>query len=653
MTKPKWISVDIETFSRTDIKKSGLIKYALDESFEVMLFAYSLQGHPVRIVDLTNGEKIPQQVVEWLFDAEIEKRAWNAVFENFCLSRHFGKRLDPAQWRCTMAKAAYNGLPLGLDACGAALNLDKQKLSEGKKLITYFCVPCKPTKRNNQRLRNLSKHDPEKWELFKQYCIRDVEVEMNIESKLVVPFPAKEQRVYALDAAINRRGFMVDLDFVQKVLHLDYEHKEHLMKRAVEITGLQNPNSVKQLKEWLQEETEEYIASLDKKNVKLLLTILKDNKDALEMLYIRRELAMSSIKKYKPMLMYADTSGCVRGVIQYYGANRTGRFAGRGVQPHNLTKNEMKFSDLVYLRGLIKSGVGHETLSMMYDSVSDCLKQLVRTAIVPGVAHKFVVGDFTAIEAVVQAWLSVEKWRLYAIEQRKDIYIASASQMFHIPEAEITKDSPLRQKGKVSELALGFGGGAGALIQMGALDMGIAETELQSIVDRWRAASPNIVKCWKTLESAFRYALQNPGQVVACIRGLIKFQFYKGNMLMKLPSGRCLVYQSARMPDGYHLEYKGQNQTTKQWQTISTYGGKIFENAVQAIARDLLVDAMLRIDDLGYSIVLHVHDEIVTEVPEDDTTASNIINEQMRILPAWAKGMPVRAEVFETKFYRK
>lgn len=548
-----------------------------------------------------------------------------------------------------MVKAAYNGLPMKLEHAGAVLKLDKQKLSDGKDLVKYFCMPCKPTKRNGNRGRNLPEHDRIKWMQFKAYNIRDVDTEAAIDNKLIIDLPKQELLLYAIDQHINRRGVRIDKDLIDKVIDLDTRYRAALIEKAKEITGVENPNSVAQLKEWLEEEMDEYIASLDAKNV-LRLKKLAPLGKAADILHIRRELAISSVKKYYKMLAYADQFLRIQGQFQFYGA-LTGRWAGRGVQLHNLTRNKLKYNDLVYLRELIKSGAGYEVLEWLYESVSECLKELIRPAIVPSPGYKLVVGDFSAIEAVVLAWLSGEKWRLQAFKDKKDIYIASAARMFHLQENSIDEDSPIRQKGKVSELSLGYGGSVGALIRMGALDMSLKETDLPQLVAAWRLANPAICKAWKTIDQAFRYALMHAGEVVACFQGRIKFQFYKGRMLMRLPSGRFLVYNTPELIDG-QLSYYGQNQTTKQWQRQHIYGGKLIENAVQAIARDLLANAMITIHPV-YPIVLHVHDEIGVEVHEDNKQAVKYIEEVMSELPGWASDMPVRAKVFETYFYRK
>lgn len=653
--KPKKISIDIETYSATDIKKHGLFRYTMDSAFEIMLLAYKIDNEIPICIDLTAGEQIPFWLRQYIDDPDVIKTAWNANFEIGCLSREFGYALDASQWRCTMARAAYNGYPLSLDAAGKALRLPKEKLSAGKDLIRYFCIPCKGTKRNEGRLRNRSTDDPEKWQLFKEYCIRDVEVEAEIDSRLLFKLPATEQKIYTLDQKINKRGFNVDLTLINKVMQLDTDYRAHLRERAIEITGVDNPNSTQQLLKWLNEEMEDYVTHLDKKNVEALKKIAP-NEQVAELLDIRKELALSTVKKYGSMLAYADESGCVRGTTQYYGANRTGRFAGRGVQPQNFASNKLKYSDLLYLRNLVREGTSYSVLGMLYDSVSGCLKELVRTAIVPGYGQKLLAGDFSAIEAVVLAWLSNEPWRVKAFEAKKDIYIASIARMMNIPESGIDKNIPegkaLRQRGKVSELALGYGGAAGALIQMGALDMGIKEIELDGIVARWRLANPQVCKSWQTVQSAFKHALLHPGEIVGCLRGILKFQFYRGKMLMRLPSGRFLVYDTPELIDG-KLSYYGQDQKTRQWARIPTYGGKLIENATQAIARDLLTEAMLRVDAAGFRIVLHVHDEIVVEVDANDEEAAERLEKLMSIRPEWGKDILIRAECFEGSFYRK
>ena len=650
--KPSILRVDIETYSEAPLtgpKAVGTYRYAAHPTFEVLLFAYKADDQPTICIDLKKGQRIPIDVENWLFDPKVIKVAWNAAFEIFCLGVYFKRPMIIEQWRCTMVKAAYNGLPMKLEQAGAALKLDKQKMVEGKDLIKFFCTPCKPTKRNDMRTRNLPEHAPEKWRDFKLYNIRDVDVEGAIDKALIINLPANEWQLYAIDQRINMKGVRIDRDLINKIINLDSTYRSHLFERAIEITGLKNPNSVKQLKEWLEEEIDEEIDSLNKDNVIRLKQIITEGK-VNEVLEIRKEIAISSVKKYYKMLTYADRFDRIQGQFQFFGA-LTGRWAGRGVQLHNLTRNEMKLADLTYLRTIVKEGASYEVLSWLYESVSGCLKELIRPAIVPNVGYKLVIGDFKAIEAIVLAWLSGEKWRLKAFEDKKDIYILSASRMFHIPETEISKDSPIRQRGKVSELSLGYGGADGALIRMGAIKMGLKASELPGIVSAWRQANPAIVKSWRTMQEAFKYALLNPGTVVACFGGKIKFQFYKGRMLMRLPSGRFICYNTPELIEG-QLSYYGQNQTTKQWQRQHIYGGKLIENAVQAIARDLLANAMLNVDAV-YPIVLHVHDEIGIEVVEEDNKAIKQLSWLMSELPDWAIGMPVSADVFETQFYRK
>lgn len=649
MQKPKKLRIDIETFSGENIK-NGLFKYINHSEFEVLLFSFACDDDNAVCVDLKQGQRIPQYVIDWIYDPSVIKTAWKADFEIACLGRYFNRALDASQWRCTMVKAAYNGYPMSLDAAGKALKLDVLKMKEGKDLIRLFCVPCRPSKKNLHRYRNLPEHFPDKWLQFKRYCNRDVNVEKHIDNTLLFDLPTREQAIYAMDQRINKTGLLCDRNFVNNVIHINTTYREHLITRAKILTGVDNPNSVKQLKTWLEEETDEYIPSLDKKAVEQLRKMAQPEKVD-ELLHIRQELALSSVKKYQKMLDMATASGHLLYQFQYYGATNTGRWASRGVQLHNLARNKMKLPELTYLRNLVKNGVDHHTLSLLYDSPSSVLKELIRTAFIPGVGSKFVIGDFSAIEAVVLAWLSSEQWRLNAFKQKKDIYIASASRMFRIPESEIDDDGPIRQRGKVAELALGYQGASGALLKMGALDMGIQMRELEPIVAQWRAANKSIVQAWYTTEKAFKYALLNPGEIVAVFGGKLRFRFYRGKMLMRLPSGRYLVYDSPELIENRLTCYR-QNQKTKQWMKHDLYGGLLIENAVQAIARDLLADAMLRVDK-RYVIGLHVHDEIGCVVDENDNMAVSELERLMSELPEWGKDIPVRAKVFEASFYRK
>lgn len=648
----KKLSVDIETYSSVDLIEEGLYKYVESPDFEVLLFGYKIDDRPACVVDLANGEQIPKAVMRYLYDPGVEKTAWNAAFEMACLSKFFDAPMLYRQWSCTMVKASYNGLPMSLDKTGQVLKLDKLKMSEGKDLIKYFCVPCKPTKKNRGRTRNFAKHDPGKWNLFKDYCARDCEVEHAIDKALPLELPKIEKKYWLMDQRINREGVRVDRELIENIIRLNDRNSEMLMERTIELTGVDNPNSPAQLRDWLSQEFDDDVKTVNAKAVQQLLKVAP-NVNVTEVLNMRKELGLSSIKKYWTMLAMSDDDDIVRGLYEFYGAGRTGRWAGRKVQPQNLPRQKMRYKDIVYLRTLIKSGTDHYTLSMLYDRIAPLFKELIRTAFIPRSGNKFIIGDFSAIEAVVLSWLANEKWRLDVFKGHGKIYEASASKMFNVPMGKITKDSDLRQRGKVSELALGYGGAENALITMGALDMGLKESELPGIVSRWRWANPTVVKSWKTVEAAFKYALGNPGAVVGCLRGLLKFQFYKGCMLMKLPSGRYLVYRTPELISG-QLSYYGMNQTTKQWCCQHIYGGKIIENAVQAIARDILANAMLEAHTKTRAqLVLHVHDELVGEVPEGDTETIRDITRIMSTAPPWAKDLPLKADIFQSPFYRK
>ena len=588
------LGIDIETFSDVDLIKCGVYAYADSPAFEVLLFAYSFDGEETQIIDLAQGEAIPAEVESAIFDDSITKTAFNANFERTCLSRFFGTQLSPYSWHCSAVQAAMLALPRSLEDVGAVLGLDKQKMKEGKELIRYFCVPCKPTKANGGRTRNLPHHAPEKWELFKTYCKRDVDVEKAIRQKLHgFPVPESEMEMYRLDQEINDRGVLVDLALVHQAISCERLHKEIVTKRAYELTGLENPNSVAQMKGWLEEKGLE-IESLSKQAVSEL--IKETDGEVEELLRLRLLMAKTSVKKYEAMERSVCSDGRVHGLLQFYGANRTGRWAGRLVQVQNLPQNHIV--DLELARSLVKQG-WFEEVELFYDSTPNVLSELIRTAFVPKEGCRFIVADFSAIEARVLAWLSGEQWRLDVFASHGKIYEASASAMFHVPIEEITKSSPLRQKGKISELALGYGGSVGALTSMGALDMGLAEEELSPLVSTWRNANPHITQFWWDVDAA---AIKTVTEKKETRVGRITFFYQSGILFVMLLSGRRLAYVKPRMDVNKFgrngLTYEGISESGK-WGRIETYGPKLVENIVQGTARDLLAEAMLRLKKPG------------------------------------------------------
>ena len=640
------LSIDIETFSTTDLIKSGVYRYVEDSIFQILLFGYSVDHGPVRVVDLASGEKIPADIIAALDDSNVIKWAFNAQFERTCLSKLVGHQLAPEGWHCTMIWAATLGLPLSLEGVGTVLGLEKQKLKEGKDLIRYFCVPCKATKVNDGRTRNYPVNDKEKWELFKFYNARDVETELAIQDKLA-RFPVSEYvwEQYHLDQHINDAGIALDMELVEKAITCDKAFKKKHMDRARLLTGLENPNSPIQLKEWLESKGVK-VDSLAKAAVKEMLT--EADGEVEEVLQLRQLLAKSSVKKYAAMKHAVCHDGRARGLIQFYGANRTGRYSGRLVQVQNLPQNHI--SDLKIARELIKSG-DFEGAELLYDSVPNVLSELIRTAFVPKKGDKFLVADFSAIEARVIAWLAGEKWRMDVFATHGKIYEASASAMFHIPIEEITKGSPLRQKGKIAELALGYGGSVGALTAMGALDMGVAEEELKPLVDAWRKSNPMITKLWWDVDKAAVTAIKEKKPVK--LQGLI-FEYVSGILFIQLPSGRRLAYVKPRLFENdfgrENISYEGVGES-KKWMRIPSYGPKFVENIVQGIARDILAETMNRLAEAGYHIVMHVHDECVIEAPLD-TDLETICN-LMGHTPAWAPGLLLRADGYECEFYKK
>ena len=640
------LSIDIETFSSVDLAKSGVYRYAEAPDFEILLFGYSVDAGPVQVVDFACGEKIPKEIQQAILDNNVTKWAFNAQFERICLSKYFGIHLAPDSWRCTMVWSAYLGLPLSLEGAAIVTGADKKKLTKGKELIRYFSVPCKPTVTNGGRTRNLPEHAPEKWNSFKAYNLRDVEVELSIQEKLQkFPMPEEEWNNYILDQQINDRGIQLDLELVKKAIQCDEKVREELTSRLKELTDLDNPNSVVQMKSWLSEKGLE-TDSLDKASVKALLKEAPDNLS--EVLELRQLLAESSVKKYTAMENAVCTDGRARGLLQFYGANRTGRFAGRLIQVQNLPQNHL--SDLEQARRLVRGG-HFDALEILYDSIPGVLSELIRTAFVPKKGYKFIVADFSAIEARVIAWIAGETWRNEVFATHGKIYEASASQMFKVPLEEVTKGSPLRQKGKIAELALGYGGSVGALKAMGALDMGLTEEELKPLVYAWRNANPNIVRLWWDVDRAVKEAVTERCRTET---HRIRFEYRSGMLLIWLPSGRQLTYVKPRMGinrfGSEAVTYEGVG-ATKKWERIESYGPKFVENIVQAISRDLLCHSMRNLDESGLNIVMHVHDEVVLEVPLEICVQDICV--LMGQVPPWAHGLLLRADGFECDFYKK
>ena len=662
MSKIKIISIDIETFSDVDLQKSGVYKYVQSPEFEILLIGYSINGSDVIIVDLTQGETIPVDVIMALIDETIIKWAFNAQFERICLSAYLkkyypqyfysysipedtvGDYLDPRSWRCSMIWSAYMGLPLSLAGVGAVLGLEEQKLKEGKDLIRYFCVPCKPTKINGGRVRNLPHHDMAKWHSFIYYNKRDVKVEMSIQAKLEkFPVPNFIWEEYHLDQEINDRGIQLDMEVVTNAISIDEHSRTKLTEDMKKLTGLDNPNSVHQMKQWLADKGLE-TDSLDKKAV---LDLLKTVTEPLRsVLILRQQLAKSSVKKYQAMENAVCEDGRARGMFQFYGANRSGRWAGRLIQLQNLPQNHMP--DLEQARSLIKVS-NYDALEILYDDIPDTLSQLIRTAFVPRRGMKFVVADFSAIEARVLSFLAKETWRNKVFKDNGDIYCASASAMFGVPVEKHGVNSHLRQKGKIAELALGYGGSVGALKSMGALDMGLTEEELQPLVDAWRSANPMIVQFWWDVDRAVKSSVK---QKISTETHGIHFICKSGMLFIKLPSGRCLSYVKPRMGEnkfgGEAVTYEGVG-ATKKWERIESYGPKFVENIVQAISRDIL---MYAIKTLSHCFICgHVHDEVIIECSQG--LSVDAICDQMGRTPPWIDGLLLRADGYETMFYKK
>ena len=641
------LAIDIETYSEVDLPKSGVYAYSDSPSFEILLFAYAFNDEPTQIVDLACGEVLPERVRKALEDPTVIKTAFNAAFERTCISRYLGKQLSPESWQCTAVQSAMLALPLSLDGVGEVLKIQRKKLKEGADLVRYFSLPCKPTKSNGGRTRNRPADAPEKWERFKEYCIRDVDAEREIREKLHnFPIPDSEMMLYRMDQEINDRGILVDRELVAGAVECDNRYKDLVTARAYELTGLENPNSPAQIKGWLTDRGVS-VDSLDKKAVKGMISDAQG--EVLEVLQLRLLMAKTSVKKYEAIERSVCSDGRVHGLLQFYGANRTGRWAGRLVQVQNLPQNHIQQLELC--RELVKRR-DLETLDMLFDSTPGVLSELIRTAFIPKTGCRFVVADFAAIEARVLAWFSGEQWRLNTFAEGGDIYCASASQMFGVPVVKHGENGHLRQKGKIAELALGYGGSVGALTAMGALEMGMQEEELQPLVNQWRGSNPHITKFWWDVDAAAVKAVKEKTTVPY---GNLCFSYESGILFVTLPSGRRLSYIKPRMCENRYgrdsLSYEGVGES-KKWMRIETYGPKLVENIVQGTARDLLAYAMLQLRNAGFDIVMHIHDEAVLEVPEGVSSVDEICR-IMAVAPDWAIGLPLRADGYECPFYKK
>lgn len=644
------LHIDLETYSDIDIGKCGAYRYVDSPNFEILLLAYAYDDEPVTVIDLAQNEAIPKDVLAGISDEGVTKVAHNAAFERVCLSKYLNKRLDPKAWHCTMVHALSLGFPASLADVGKALNLeeDKQKMAVGKRLITYFCKPCKPTQANGQRTRNYPHHDPEKWDLFKEYNRQDVVTEQAIYDKLMkFPLPESERILYCLDQSINDYGIGVDTDLMDKVIGYSKEYEAALRKECEELTGGINIHSIVQLKQWLTEQEGRQIDSLTKDDVDQLLKLdLKPSSKRI--LELRQETGKTSVKKYEAFERSICSDGRIHGAFQFYGAGRTGRWAGRLIQPQNFPRNA--FEDIALARQMVKSEQWDE-IEMLYGSMNDVFSTLIRTLIVPPEGMTFAIADYSAIEARVVAWMADEKWRQDVFANGGDIYCMSATQMFGVPVEKHGQNSHLRKKGKVAELACGYGGGVGALRKMGGEQMGLTEKEMDDIVKKWRRSSPHVVRLWRELGDAAIEAIDTRLRV-KCSHG-VSFKYAKGILFMTLPSGRSLAYVQPRF-DGRELTYMGMNQTTRKWERTKTWGGKLTENLIQAIARDCLAESMTKIQQAGYHIVMHVHDEVIVEVPSEDAEEHlKRIEELMGEPIEWAPGLLLTADGFTSEYYRK
>lgn len=647
----KKLSCDIETFSDVDLIRCGVYKYADSPDFEMLLFAYAADDGDVHIIDIAGGEELPEKIIQAIKSDTVVKTAYNAQFERVCLSRYLklpeGEYLNPQSWYCTAVQAAELALPLSLADVGSVLGLERQKMTEGKELIKYFCVPCKPTKSNGNRTRNRPCHDINKWETFKKYCMRDVDVERQIADKLkMYPIRDEEHRLYVLDQIINDRGVLVDSELAEQAVKLNSIQSAVAVEQAYMITGLENPNSVTQLKQWLKENGVE-IESLSKKAVKSLAD--ETDGDVSKMLKLRLLMAKTSVKKYEAVIRSVCSDNRVHGMMRFCGANRTGRWSGNILQPQNLPQNHLP--DLTLARDIVKDG-DFEMLDMMFGNVPNVLSELIRTVLIPKPNHRFIVADFSAIEARVLAWIAGEQWRIDTFKNGGDIYCASASKMFKVPVEKNGVNGELRQKGKISELACGYGGSVGALKNMGAVEMGVQENELQGLINDWRNANPHIVRFWYEVGNAAMKAIKEKTTVPL---GKLVFAYERGILFIRLPSGRRLSYIKPRIGTnrfgGDSITYMGIN-SAKKWDRLETFGGKLTENIVQGTARDLLANALINAANAGYDTVFHVHDEIICEVPNGYGSVDELCR-LMCIKPEWADGLPLNADGFECEYYKK
>ncbi len=642
------LSIDLETYSSVDLQDSGVYAYAESEDFQILLLAYAWDNYPVQVIDMSESKQLPKELESALLSDFFLKTAFNANFERVCLAKYLGRTLPPEQWSCTSVMARELGLPGDLKGCGNALHFDedKQKLKTGSALINFFCKPCTPTKSNGYRTRNLPYHNEEKWEDFKVYNIRDVETEREIR-KILERFPTKdsEQALWVIDQKINDRGVQVDLDLAEKASFFDKSMKQKLKEEAFYLTGLSNPNSTPQVKTWIEEQTGIAVKSLNKADIPELREQIQDE-NVLRLLDVRAGLSKTSLEKYDAMLRVACSDGRVRGVTQFYGASRTGRWAGRLIQMQNLPQNKMSEDALDSARAILKQG-NYRGLEMVFDDVPDTLSQLIRTAFIPKEGHRFIVADFSAIEARVLAWIASEQWRLEVFATHGKIYEASAEQMFHLPKGSVKKGDPMRQKGKVSELALGYGGSVGALISMGALKMGLEEAELKPLVDSWRRANPKITQFWWDTGNEAKNAVEE--KVITSLPYGIKFYMAGPFLKCRLPSGRDLSYA---YPQIQRNELTYMHAEKKQWVRTGTYGPKLVENIIQAIARDCLAETMIKLDSLGIPVVFHVHDEVICELPEGVGTVKEICDIMSQPI-SWAPNLLLNAEGYECTYYKK